>query len=121
MKKSIPLILASLLVMGLSACQLKKEEPPSSQPLVLPQITSRDEENNVEIFKGASPSTVFITNKQLHRKPPADVIIQLPTNTKIIGDILSIIPLQILAYHLSIARKINPDFPRNLAKVVTVE
>jgi glucosamine--fructose-6-phosphate aminotransferase (isomerizing) len=31
------------------------------------------------------------------------------------------IPLQILAYELSIQKGINPDIPRNLAKVVTVE
>ena len=37
------------------------------------------------------------------------------------GELLSIIPLQLLAYELSISRNINPDIPRNLAKVVTVE
>jgi len=37
------------------------------------------------------------------------------------GDLLAILPLQLLAYHLSIARGVNPDFPKNLAKVVTVE
>lgn len=37
------------------------------------------------------------------------------------NDLLAIIPLQILAYELSIKRNINPDMPRNLAKVVTVE
>ena len=35
--------------------------------------------------------------------------------------LLSVIPLQILAYELSIIKEINPDFPRNLAKVVTVD
>jgi glucosamine--fructose-6-phosphate aminotransferase (isomerizing) len=37
------------------------------------------------------------------------------------GPLLAIIPLQLLAYHLSIAKELDPDFPRNLAKVVTVE
>ena len=37
------------------------------------------------------------------------------------GDLLSIIPLQLLAFKLSMARKLNADMPRNLAKVVTVE
>tara|TARA_B110000211_G_scaffold234963_1_gene307837 strand:+ start:7065 stop:8906 length:1842 start_codon:yes stop_codon:yes gene_type:complete len=36
-------------------------------------------------------------------------------------DILSIIPLQLLAYKIAIRRGLNPDNPRNLAKVVTVE
>ena len=35
--------------------------------------------------------------------------------------LLSLIPLQLFAYYLSIARALDPDHPRNLAKVVTVE
>jgi len=35
--------------------------------------------------------------------------------------IVNIIPIQILAYHLAIVRKNNPDMPRNLAKSVTVK
>ena len=35
-------------------------------------------------------------------------------------DLLYIIQLQRLSYHLSVAKGFNPDFPRNLAKVVTV-
>ena len=37
------------------------------------------------------------------------------------GSLLFVLPLQLLAYHLSVAKGLNPDFPRNLAKVVTVE
>ena len=37
------------------------------------------------------------------------------------NEILFIIALQFLAYEISIGKKINPDRPRNLAKVVTVE
>lgn len=42
-------------------------------------------------------------------------------NIKYYNEILFIIILQYIAYHLSISREINPDKPRNLAKVVTVE
>ena len=35
--------------------------------------------------------------------------------------LLGIIPLQLLAYYLSIRKGINPDQPKNLAKVVTVQ
>ena len=41
--------------------------------------------------------------------------------SNIFGDLLSVIPLQLLAYKLSLVRNINPDFPRNLAKSVVVE
>ena len=35
--------------------------------------------------------------------------------------LLSAIPLHLLAYYIAIEKGYNPDFPRNLAKVVTVE
>jgi len=35
--------------------------------------------------------------------------------------IVEVIPLQLLAYHMSVARRNNPDYPRNLAKSVTVK
>ena len=38
-----------------------------------------------------------------------------------LNNLLSIIPLQFLSFYLSLSKNINPDFPRNLAKVVTVE
>ena len=37
------------------------------------------------------------------------------------SDLLSILPLQMIAYKLSLIRNLNPDFPRNLAKSVVVE
>jgi len=40
---------------------------------------------------------------------------------KYYGSLLGLIPLQLLSYYLSIERGINPDTPKNLAKVVTVE
>lgn len=49
-----------------------------------------------------------------------DCQIRIPENKKM-GSVLSIIPLQLIAYELSILKGIDPDFPRNLAKVVTVE
>ena len=44
----------------------------------------------------------------------------IDTDSKL-NNVLSIIPLQFLSFYLSITKKINPDYPRNLAKVVTVE
>ena len=43
------------------------------------------------------------------------------TNNKYYGSLIALIPLQLLSYYLSINRNINPDKPKNLAKVVTVE
>ena len=49
-----------------------------------------------------------------------DNSIILPKN-RIYEDLLCIIPLQLFSYHLSLSKGINPDMPRNLAKVVTTE
>jgi glucosamine--fructose-6-phosphate aminotransferase (isomerizing) len=77
--------------------------------------------NAMEEILSRGACVIFITNKVLTAPIKATVVVQLPTNTKSIGDTLAIIPLQMLAYYLSISRGITPDFPRNLAKVVTVE
>ena len=47
-------------------------------------------------------------------------IILIPEN-KTYASLLGIIPIQLLAYNISIKKGINPDKPKNLAKVVTVE
>lgn len=47
-------------------------------------------------------------------------VVLVPEN-ETFSHMLSIIPLQLLSYELSIAKGLNPDMPRNLAKVVTVE
>ena len=46
--------------------------------------------------------------------------IYIPYNESF-SSLLGIIPLQLIAYELSVLRGINPDKPKNLAKVVTVE
>lgn len=46
--------------------------------------------------------------------------IAIPSNKTFTG-LINVIVLQLLSYHLSIAQGINPDMPRNLAKVVTVD
>ena len=47
-------------------------------------------------------------------------ILKIPKNQHY-QEILAIVALQYLAYQISVAKGINPDKPRNLAKVVTVE
>jgi glucosamine--fructose-6-phosphate aminotransferase (isomerizing) len=46
--------------------------------------------------------------------------IVVPEN-KHYGALLGLIPLQLISYYISINKNINPDTPKNLAKVVTVE
>ncbi|MEE8395605.1 MAG: trypsin-like peptidase domain-containing protein, partial [bacterium] len=55
------------LLLGLSGCGDRIEPTASGQALAAPPVYSSDEQNNVEVFKRASPSTVFITSKQRRR------------------------------------------------------
>jgi len=74
-------------------------------------------ENAYEEIKSRHATIIFITDKEGVEK---ENIIMIKKNRSF-QDFLSIIPLQILAYKLSLAHDLNPDMPRNLAKVVTVE
>ncbi|HEX8709873.1 MAG TPA: glutamine--fructose-6-phosphate transaminase (isomerizing) [Pyrinomonadaceae bacterium] len=51
----------------------------------------------------------------------SDHIIEIPSSSDLLSPILSVIPLQLLAYHIAVRRGCDVDQPRNLAKSVTVE
>jgi glucosamine--fructose-6-phosphate aminotransferase (isomerizing) len=51
----------------------------------------------------------------------ADDVIELPVVAEYLQPIISVIPLQLLAYHIAVARGCDVDKPRHLAKSVTVE
>ncbi len=50
-----------------------------------------------------------------------DYVIKIPDTIRMLTPILTIIPLQLLAYHIAVKKGLNVDQPRNLAKSVTVE
>jgi glutamine---fructose-6-phosphate transaminase (isomerizing) len=50
-----------------------------------------------------------------------DMFIKLPTVGRIHYPFLEVVPLQILAYYLALRKNADPDYPRNLAKSVTVK
>ncbi|MBI4133832.1 MAG: SIS domain-containing protein, partial [Candidatus Terrybacteria bacterium] len=51
----------------------------------------------------------------------ADGVISIPRTHEILSPLLAVVPLQLLAYHIGVARGCDVDKPRNLAKSVTVE
>ncbi len=51
----------------------------------------------------------------------ADHVIHVPPTIPMLTPILSVVPLQLLAYHVAVSRGCDVDQPRNLAKSVTVE
>jgi glucosamine--fructose-6-phosphate aminotransferase (isomerizing) len=54
-------------------------------------------------------------------KALADHTIEIPETEEPLTPLLSVVPLQLLAYHMAVLRGCNVDQPRNLAKSVTVE
>jgi glucosamine--fructose-6-phosphate aminotransferase (isomerizing) len=75
--------------------------------------------NCFEEVKSRNSPIILITNNDYNFIKDCHIIKIINNNT--FGSLLAIIPLQLLAYYLSINKNINPDIPRNLAKVVTVE
>ena len=51
----------------------------------------------------------------------SDTFIEVPKTVDVLQGILTVIPMQLLSYHLAVLRGCNVDCPRNLAKSVTVE
>ena len=51
----------------------------------------------------------------------ADDVIEVPEADEIVAPMLSTIPMQLLAYYIGVAKGLDVDKPRNLAKSVTVE
>lgn len=54
-------------------------------------------------------------------KELADYTIEIPETDEILVPLISVVPLQLLSYHIAVMRGCNVDQPRNLAKSVTVE
>ena len=51
----------------------------------------------------------------------ADHVLEVPATSQLLMPLISVIPLQLLSYHIAVMRGCNVDQPRNLAKSVTVE
>ena len=73
--------------------------------------------NAYEEIKSRYATVITITDNKLCEKQHS---IKIPLN-ETFRHLLCVIPLQIIAYQLSVKKGLNPDMPRNLAKVVTVE
>ena len=83
-------------------------------PVILLELTPASMSNCYHEIKSRKSPIFYITNRDNER---ADLVI--PEN-KMFASLLGVIPLQLLAYYISVSKGINPDKPKNLAKVVTV-
>ena len=78
--------------------------------------------SNVEEVRSRGAKVFSITSKDDSRiRKVSEKTLILPKTMDILYPILSVIPTQLMAYYTSIAKGIDVDKPRNLAKSVTVE
>ena len=78
--------------------------------------------SNIQEVKARGGKLIAIVTKgDTEVKSIADYCIEIPKCFKEVAPLLTIIPLQLLSYHIALMRECNVDQPRNLAKSVTVE
>ncbi len=78
--------------------------------------------SNLEEVKARDGKVISITQAKDERlERTSDWIMEVPATLPLLQAILTIIPLQLLAYHIAVLRGCDVDQPRNLAKSVTVE
>src|SRR5437588_2069360 len=79
--------------------------------------------NNIEQVRARKGPVIVVTSGEgaERLKGIADDIVTVPKVPDFVSPILSVIPLQLLAYHLAVELGRDVDKPRNLAKSVTVE
>jgi glucosamine--fructose-6-phosphate aminotransferase (isomerizing) len=77
--------------------------------------------NMVEVKSRDGKVIAIVTEGDTEAREVADHVIEIPPASDLISPILSIVPLQLLAYHIGVRRGCDVDQPRNLAKSVTVE
>jgi len=78
--------------------------------------------SNVEEIKARKgPIIAVATEGDAEIAHKADDVIYLPPTTDCLQPLLTVVPLQLLAYHIAVLRGCDVDKPRNLAKSVTVE
>jgi len=78
--------------------------------------------SNVQEVKARKGKIIAVVNKgDKVIREMADHVIEVPETEEVLSPLVTIVPLQLLAYHIAILRGCNVDQPRNLAKSVTVE
>jgi glucosamine--fructose-6-phosphate aminotransferase (isomerizing) len=78
--------------------------------------------SNIQEVKARQGKIIaIVTEGDTVVKELADHVIEIPDTSDALVPLLSVIPLQLISYHIAVMRGCNVDQPRNLAKSVTVE
>ncbi len=90
---------------------------------IIPHGTTYDKvmANMEEVKARGGPIIAVASHNDPRVEAIADDVIHVPQVPEILQPIVTVIPLQLLAYHIAILRGCDVDKPRNLAKSVTVE
>lgn len=75
---------------------------------------------NIEEAKARGADVVAIVDEDSRKTVRASRYITLPRTSELLTPLLTVIPLQLFAYYVALAKKCDIDKPRNLAKSVTV-
>lgn len=77
--------------------------------------------SNIKEIKARGAKVLVVTTLKSLSKDIYDDIIELPMVNELLAPIVTIIPMQLIAYHVTVMKNLDVDKPRNLAKSVTVE
>ncbi len=78
--------------------------------------------SNIQEVKARKGRVIaIVTEGDTHIPKMAEFIIEVPATLEPLMPLVSVVPLQLLSYHIAVMRGCNVDQPRNLAKSVTVE
>jgi glutamine---fructose-6-phosphate transaminase (isomerizing) len=78
--------------------------------------------SNIQEVKARKAIVIsIVTEGDTKIREMSDYCIEIPETEEPLTPLLSVIPLQLLAYHIAVMRGCDVDQPRNLAKSVTVE
>ncbi len=104
--EKLPVVIVNTRQHGNEASELRYEKTHSN----IVEVKSRDGIILSILTEGDAMSSVV-----------SDHVIEVPEASDLLAPILSIVPLQLLSYHIAVRRGCDVDQPRNLAKSVTVE
>ena len=78
--------------------------------------------SNIQEIKARQGKVIaVVTEGDEQVRKIADYVIEVPATEECLTPLLTVIPLQLLAYHIAVVKGCDVDQPRNLAKSVTVE
>ena len=78
--------------------------------------------SNIEQVKARDGIVIAVVSEgDTELAKTVDHVIEVPETSRLLLPLLTVVPLQLLAYHIAVWRGCDVDQPRNLAKTVTVE